>query len=177
MWWEPALLPVVWPVPSGQHKRRHSFCSQTGRPGAAQGPSREGLPSLLPAGLCSRGVREAGRARGACMLLAAAWRPPTTHPRCTPLAARYPRALQYARSTEALRVLSEATDAQGRRFDVVKVPLPDPPLHLDEAETAGVQVRLCFRCGDTGAATRCVAGGLRGRLVLAALRNAATFWS
>ena len=45
---------------------------------------------------------------------------------------------QYERSAEALQVLSEATDARGRRLEVVKVPCP-PPLHITEAEAAGVQ--------------------------------------
>lgn len=50
--------------------------------------------------------------------------------------------MQYPISKEALRVLSEATDARGRRFEVVEVPLP-PPLYITQEEAEGVQVRLC----------------------------------
>lgn len=48
--------------------------------------------------------------------------------------------LQYQISCEALRILSEARDARGRKLEVIKVPLP-PVLHLTETEAAGVQVR------------------------------------
>ncbi|PRW60837.1 agmatine deiminase [Chlorella sorokiniana] len=46
---------------------------------------------------------------------------------------------QHAISKEAFQILSGTTDAQGRKLQVVKLPLP-PPLHIIEHEAAGVQV-------------------------------------
>src|SRR6201996_2115747 len=44
---------------------------------------------------------------------------------------------QHARSVDALARLEAATDARGRRFEVIKVPAPRPPATTDE-EAAGV---------------------------------------
>ncbi|PSC68147.1 agmatine deiminase [Micractinium conductrix] len=45
---------------------------------------------------------------------------------------------QHEISVEALRVLSQATDAKGRQLKVVKVPCP-PPLHYSQDEAEGVK--------------------------------------
>lgn len=47
--------------------------------------------------------------------------------------------LQHAISQQALKVLEEERDAQGRRFKVTKVPTP-PPLYITQEEEAGTKV-------------------------------------
>lgn len=46
---------------------------------------------------------------------------------------------QYERSAEALSVLSNATDACGRKIEVIKLHIPGP-LYMTEVEAAGVKV-------------------------------------
>lgn len=49
---------------------------------------------------------------------------------------------QYERAIEALSVLSKATDAKGRKLEIVKLHVPDP-LYLTDEEAAGIfQVRF-----------------------------------
>ncbi len=43
---------------------------------------------------------------------------------------------QYEISAEALEILSETTDARGRRLEVIKIPIP-PPLHYTPEECEG----------------------------------------
>lgn len=45
---------------------------------------------------------------------------------------------QYERSMEALSVLNKATDAKGRKFEIIKLHVPGPLLMTDE-EAGGVQ--------------------------------------
>lgn len=44
---------------------------------------------------------------------------------------------QYERSTEAYSLLSSVTDANGRKFEIIKLHVPDP-LYMTEKESAGV---------------------------------------
>ena len=45
---------------------------------------------------------------------------------------------QYARSAEAFSVLSNATDAEGRKIDIIKLHVPGP-LYMTEEEAKGVK--------------------------------------
>lgn len=45
---------------------------------------------------------------------------------------------QYERSLEAFSVLSNATDASGRKFEIIKIHVPGP-LYMTDEEAAGVK--------------------------------------
>lgn len=56
---------------------------------------------------------------------------------------------QFERSMEALSVLSNATDAKGRKFEIIKLHVPGP-LYMTEEESAGViQVRILTQWNST----------------------------
>lgn len=52
---------------------------------------------------------------------------------------------QYERSLEAVSVLSNATDAKGRKLEIIKLHVPGP-LYMTDEEAAGlIQVNMVLR--------------------------------
>lgn len=51
---------------------------------------------------------------------------------------------QYERSMEAFSVLSNSTDANSRKFQIIKLHVPGP-LYMTDEEAAGV-VQVCMMC-------------------------------
>lgn len=54
---------------------------------------------------------------------------------------------QYQRSVEALSVLTESVDAQGRQIEVVKIHVPGP-LYMTEEEASGVVSSVSIAAED-----------------------------
>lgn len=52
---------------------------------------------------------------------------------------------QYERSVEALTILSDATDARGRKLQIIKLHVPGP-LYMTEEEAAGVNQASIVEC-------------------------------
>ena len=46
---------------------------------------------------------------------------------------------QYERSVEALSVLTNTTDAHGRKFEIIKIHVPGP-LYMTEQEAEGIKL-------------------------------------